>query len=207
MTRPTPEDLLGDTPPETKVIESDWAQVRHAGVGIDWLSGAFEMDRRKVRVRLAGCPIMEHRKAKSGTYPVYRLRDAAAYLVPGHAAVAEAIRNMNSSDLPPDLQKDVWDARLKEIKWREQAGELWRTSDVTEVLAETFKVMRQSIQLWADGLEAETDLPPEVRSRIIEMSDQLQAELHQRLVEMPKLRQTLSVESDHPRVRPVDDDV
>jgi hypothetical protein len=127
--------------------------------------------------------------------------------VPSQAAVHDAIRNMNSSDLPPDLQKDVWDARLKEIKWRELAGELWRTSDVTEVLAETFKVMRQSIQLWADNLETETELPPEIRSRIIEMADILQAELHQKLVEMPKLKQTRSIESDHPRATLVDDDV
>ena len=203
-------ELLGISgDPEVPEFEpGDWAKVRHTGVGIDWLAGAFGMDRRRVRAKIAGLkPIGMSKRGPGGEKPLYSLREAAGYLVPNNSAVSEAIRNMKAGDLPVDLQKDVWDARLKELQWRKLAGELWPTESVVEVLGDAFKNMKQSIQLWADNVESEIELQPEVRARIIEMADALQNDLHSALVAMPSKKQTPSVEAEVPKPSDGDDGI
>lgn len=205
MSRPSSADLLGlDVKPDPgedgQFTPGDWALIRTHGVGIDWLAGAFRMDRRKVRAKLAPLKPLGQHKTPTGTRPVYDLREASAYLSPNIEQIHEAIRNMSASDLPPGLQTDVWDARLKEMKWREQAGELYRADDVREVFADTFKTIKQTMQLWADNLDRGTELPPGVRAKLIVMVDGLQDEIHKALVEMPKKKQTKPIAADLPEV-------
>lgn len=201
MSRPSASDLLGvePTPDESGEFKpGDWALVRTHGVGVDWLAGAFRMDRRKVRAKLAPVkPIGQH-KTPTGTRPVYDLREASAYLSPNIEQIHEAIRNMSASDLPPGLQTDVWDARLKEMKWREQAGELYRAEDVREVFADVFKTIKTTMQLWADALERNGDLPPALRGKIVEMADSLQDQIHSELMKMPAKKQTRPLSAEHP---------
>ena len=188
------DDLLGrDTETEEPWSPGDWAQVGQNGVGVDWLSGAFRMDRRKVRAKLATCKPIGERKTPTGVRPVYDLREAASYLSPNRDNIADALRSMKSSDLPSQLQKDVWDARLKELKWRELAGELWRTEDVLAVFGEVFMSMKGQMQLWVDQLAETTTLDDDQRRRLTEMVDALQADIHLRLVEQPKQKATRSV--------------
>lgn len=196
--RPNKEDLLGiSDEPEVKDFDpGDWAEVRHQGVGVDWLAGAFRMDRRKVRAKLGGLKPMGEHKTPTGMRPVYDLREAAAYLVPNIEGLSHAIRNMKTSDLPPDLQKDVWDARLKELQWREKAGELWPTENVVEVFSDTFMNMKGQLRMWVDQLADTTFLSEDQRRRLIEMVDALQADLYARLVEMPSQKSTPSVLGD-----------
>lgn len=198
----TIDDILGnDEEPAPEPFEmGNWAEVRHRGVGIDWLSGAFGMDRRRVRAKLAGLnPIGEH-KTPTGMRPVWDLREAAAHLVPSSQAVQMAIRDMKASDLPPDLQKEVWDARLKEMQWREKAGELWPTDSVINILGEAFKRLKTTLQLVPDQIERDMELAPAIRTRITEIIDQLQVDLHSSLVEMPQQGVTPSYESTIPRL-------
>jgi len=201
------DDLLGtdDEPAEPFEI-GNWADVRHRGVGIDWLAGAFGMDRRRVRSKLAGLkPIGEH-KTPTGMRPLWDLREAAAHLVPSSQAVQMAIRDMKASDLPPDLQKEVWDARLKEMQWREKAGELWPTEGVIDVLGEAFKRLKTTLQLVPDQIERDMELPPTIRTKITDIIDRLQVDLHATLVEMPASRGTMSYESTIPRLGNNDDE-
>lgn len=196
-------DLLGfeDDPEDEPSSQEDWrpgdwADVRK-GVNLDWLAGAFRMDRRKTRSRIAGCKVIGRGSNNSA---LYDLREAASHLVPNVASVMAAVREMKSGDLPASLQKDVWDARLKELSWREKAGELWPTIAVAEVLSDTFKTMKQSMQLWVDNLEREDDLDPALRAKIVAMVDALQTDIHGRLVELPSLKQTPNASAAYPEV-------
>lgn len=143
------------------------------------------MDRRKVKQRIAGVKPIGTHKTATGVRPVYSLRDVAGYLCPRPEDLEAALRNMTSSDLPSKLQKDVWDAKLKELQWRERAGELWRSDDVAKVLGETFMAIKNQVSLWVDQIEERGPIPPEVRERLLLLTDGLQKDIHKSLVTMP----------------------
>lgn len=185
------EELVGrgrrDRQDEDDATSFDLADM-HAGVTVGWLSKVFGMDPSNVKKRLAECPPLHRRKAGY----VYSLPQAAAYLVKPVFDADEYIRSMKPSELPNSLQKEYWDAMLKRQKWEENAGELWRTEAVIDVLGETFKTMKFQIQLWADGMERAVGLTDEQRTMLQGMTDALQRDLHKALVEDVAKRRTLS---------------
>lgn len=149
-----------------------------AGVTVSWLAQVFGMDPKTVKQRLADCPPLHRRKAGY----VYSLPVAAQYLVKPALSAEQFIKNMKASDLPAHMQDAVWSAMLKRQKWEENAGQLWRTEKVREVLGTTFQTIKFTIQLWADTVEKQKGLTEEQRDLIIKMSDELQAEIHAALV-------------------------
>ncbi len=158
-------------------------------VSVTFLMQVWGMDRKTILKRLSELPpVGQHR----GNQPLYDFRQAAQYLVTPRVNVAQHIKKMGVEDLPKALQKDVWDAKLKEQKWRLQAGELWPTEDVLEVLGEAFHRLKTTTQLWIDQLSEGHALPAEAREELTRMVDALQADLHHTLVEMPKERATPS---------------
>lgn len=191
------KSLLGedeDTEPQRLDHDlGDWAEIRHGGVGVEWLAGAFGMDRRKVKQRIAGVKPLGMHKTPTGMRPVYSLREVAGYLCPRPEDLEAALKNMTSADLPSKLQKDVWDAKLKELQWRERAGELWRSEDVAQVLGETFMAIKSQVTLWVDQIEERSPIPPDVRERLVKLTDALQKDIHNRLVAMPARSRRKSV--------------
>lgn len=156
------------------------------GVSVGWLSKVFGMDPSDVKRRLADCPAI-HRK-KSGY--LYSLPVAARYLVKPVFDVEKYLANMKPSELPPQLQDTYWKSALNRQKFELNAGELWRTADVLEVLGEVFKTIKFTMQLWADNLERATGLSETQRKALVQMVDALQNELHQSLVDLRTKRQT-----------------
>ena len=164
-------------------------QALHRPVSITFLSEALGQDRKAVTRKLAELPpVGQHR----GNVPLYDFRQALAYLVTPRVDMAKAVRTMRVEDLPPSLHKDVWDAKLKEQKWRQQAGELWQTEDVLEVLGEAFQRLKTTTQLWIDHVADNHALPAPARKELTDLVDALQADLHRTLCEMPKERATAS---------------
>lgn len=191
---PSIDDLLGGDEPKKKAASTSSraptaavVQTLLQPVSISFLSDVLGRDKKTVTKRLAGlAPMSYHR----GNVPLYDFRQALEYLVTPRFNAAEAIRKMGTDDLPVGLQKDVWDARLKQQKWMAQAGDLWRTEDVLDVLGETFQRLKTTTQLWVDQLSESHALPAEVRSDLTGMVDALQRDLHRTLVEMPEERAT-----------------
>lgn len=168
-------------------------QALHRPVSITFLSEALGMDRKTVTRKLADLPhVAQHR----GQTPLYDFRQAVQYLVKPKVNIAEYVRKMGVGDLPMALQKDVWDARLKEQKWRKDAGELWATEDVLEVLGEAFQRLKTTTQLWIDQIGESHALSAAARKELTGMVDGLQSDLHLTLVEMPKDRTTESQVSE-----------
>lgn len=199
------DDLLDMTPDEPEKAPRRKAQIKPLGspgkvdarvvqallqpVSITFLAQILKMERRTVIKRLAGLePIGQHR----GNVPLYDFRQAMQYLVTPKVDVAEAIRKMGTDDLPVSLQKDVWDAKLKSQKWMIQAGELWRTEDVLEVLGEAFQRLKTTTQLWIDQVGDNNMLSPEARQELTELVDALQTDLHRSLCKMPEEKATLA---------------
>ncbi len=180
----------------------------HAGVTVGWLANIFRMDRNTVKRRLAGCqPNGRRRKA-----PTYQLRQAAAYLVDPTTDISSWIKNLRPNDLPPLLQATYWDAALKRQKWERDAGDLWRTTEVLDTLGDAFQRMKNAILLWSEVIERENGLSAEQRKTLAQLTDDLQNDMHEALVQMPKERQTrnMSAELDEEKLlqpQAADDDV
>lgn len=182
------DDLLGfsdDKPAAPKTLEIDDV---FRGVSMTWLAQAFKMDRVTVKKRLAHCPSLSNDR----TTPLYSLRQAAAYLVEPKVDIAAYLKAMRPNDLPPLLQDSFWSAQTKRQKWEHEAGNLWQTDDVIEVLGEAARRIRTAITLWSDNLDRVHGMSNEQRVMLTGMCDGLLDEIHEALVDMPKSKRTPS---------------
>lgn len=165
-----------------------------AGVTVSWLSQVFGMDPKTVKAKLADCPPLHRRKAGY----VYSLPVACQYLVRPAISPEQYIKTMKPSDLPSHFQQTFWDAALKRQKWEENAGQLWRTEKVIEVLGHTFQTIKFTLQLFPDTLERQTGLSDEQRTILTTLLDQLQQDIYVALVQQAKDTQTGSQKSELP---------
>jgi len=153
------------------------------GVTIPWLVQAFEMPEPTVRYRLRNCPIKENRtRGTRMKVALYDIKVAARYLIAPAYSTKEYMRSLKRGDLPAVLQQAVWDAMLKRQKWEENAGELWRTEQIREVLGDTFQTLKFTLQLWTETIERQSELSDEHRLIIVELVDALQGDLYAALV-------------------------
>lgn len=190
------DDLIGGPSTDTSTLyeQEDVSASRQlneilTGVSVTFLMQAFRMERITVRKRLAGLvPIRMGR----GNSPLYDFVQAASYLVKPRVDIKEYIRSVKPDDLPPELRREIWDAKLKQQRWEEKAGDLWRTDDVFEVMGEAFKTIKTTVQLWSDNIERATGLSQEQRKLIMDMSDALLDEIHRSLVKQASEKKTLS---------------
>mgnify|MGYP000128353724 CR=1 FL=1 len=153
------------------------------GVTVSWLSQVFELPVPVVKAKLKFCqPKTVRRRGEKMVSTYYDIKEAAAFLVTPAFSTAEYLRAVKRGELPPALQQQIWDALLKRQKWEENAGQLWRTEKVRQVLGSTFQTIKFTIQLWADTVERQTELSPDQRATIIRMADALQSEIYDSLV-------------------------
>jgi hypothetical protein len=189
------EDLIGN-PAKTgeDVLEEDAkaaADIRYVtgGVTVTWLANAFRMDPKTVKKRLAECPVKGIGRGRS---PLFDLPVAASYLVKPRGDMGEYIKKIRPNDLPPLLQTEFWDAALKRQKWQEKAGELWPTEKVLDTFSDAFRLVKETMRLWPDTIEQTDGLTNDQRRTFIGLVDSLQDQMHKRLVEFPKQKQTPS---------------
>lgn len=173
-----------------------------AGVTVSWLAQVFRMDPKTVKQRLANCPPLHRRKAGY----VYSLPVVCSYLIKPAFSIDEYLKTAKPNELPNHLQQTYWDALLKRQKWEENAGDLWRTDSVREVLGQTFQTIKFTIQLWADTIERQTGLTKEQRELLETMADGLQQDIYEALVEQARNNTTPSQLSESPDASPAAED-
>lgn len=157
------------------------------GVTVSFLAQTFVLDPAKVKRLLVNCPIKRTRKrGRTQTQHLYDLRTAASYLVEPKISVADVLAQIKREDLPPAINTAFWDAQLKRQKWEENAGLLWRTETIRGVIGGMFQTIKFTIQLWADTIERQTGLSEEQRAILNEMTDGLQSEMFESLLENAK---------------------
>jgi hypothetical protein len=163
-------------------------QAVYAGVTVGWLAQAFNIDPITVKKRLADCPALERRKAGY----IYELRIAARYLVKPVFDVEAYMKTMKIEELPTRLQETYWSAKVKRQNWEKEAGDLWSSEDVLDVMGSTFQTMKFTMQLWADNLDRMTGLSLEQRELLVKSVDTLQDEMYASLEEKAREKNTLS---------------
>lgn len=166
------------------------------GASINQLAQLFDLDRRTVADRLKDV----NPSGRRATFPVYRVSEVAELLVTGYMTQGQLTEAQKMQKA--DKAKDYWDAKLKEQKYLEQMGDLWRTEKVVEVLAAVFKQLRESVVVFSDAMEHESGLPVEQIEKTKGFCDGLLVEMREKLIRMD-----IDDEGDHvpPQAAPVDE--
>lgn len=185
------DDLIGvvaDAPPEESVSIA-LADV-YGGVSASWLAQVFGHDKNTIAKKLATAGIEVVGRRNNG--PLYRIPDAAAYLVKPKVDLVAYVKTLRPNDLPPMLNVAYWDAMLKRQKWEENAGDLWRTEDVLTVFGDLAFEIKTTVNLWVEEVDRREGLTNDQRKIITELSDTLLVRVHQQMVEAPGQRKTSS---------------
>lgn len=159
------------------------------GVTVTWLATLYGIARKTVEKQLVGCPVLK--RGKNGA-PLYDLTIAAGYMSSRKRDIAAALKTAKEADLPAPLQRQFWQTKLLRNKWEMEAGEMWATDDVMDVLGEIFKIIKNSTMLWVDNLEQVAVLTKEQRLTLISYVDEMNNKIHSEIKKMPDRRQTVS---------------
>lgn len=191
------EDLLGGIPtsPQNDEPTLDGLDlgVVYGGVSAAWLGHVFGMDKNTIKKKLARCEIA----GKNRQTPLYRIKDAAAWLIPPKVDIATYIKGMRPCDVPPQLNDAYWSAMGKRQKVLKEARETWATEDVLRVFGEAALKIKSTVQLWEDEVDRVHGLSDEQRAMIRQMADGLLMEIHDIFVTAPAHGETLSTIKEH----------
>jgi hypothetical protein len=161
------------------------------GVSIPWMMGSFRMGRAKVVKLLQDGnvrPIGTHRNG--GAY--YDLPEAASCLVTPKQDFKAFLKTLKPSDLPINMQENYWAAKLKEQKFRMQAGDLWATPAVMQVFGDTFKMIKSKVQLWPDTIVESVGMNDEQREIMHQLMNDLLNDLAKELMDDATINETRS---------------
>ncbi len=159
------------------------------GATVEWFVHNFHMKRETVIERLKECPVKRKHPTRGWSY--YDIKTAAGFLVEPAQQIAQ-IKAIKAQDLPERLRESFWNAKIKEMKFRVLAGELWPTESVMEVLSDTFQLISGKTKLWVDDLEEVSKLDDAQRRYLGTMVDDLIAEIRKSLIERAESRVTES---------------
>ena len=161
--------------PRAATLEADDILLR--GLTARQLAIAFEMDTTTVARRLAPVKPVGSRDGQH----IWRLKDAAPYLVPLPDDVVARVIRMNHTDLPPKLRKDFWDSMKAQLAVLSQEGQIWTTEGVVAYVGEAFRNIRMAIALIPDTLASRAALT-EKQTEVVNASiDGCLTDIQQRL--------------------------
>src|SRR5690606_1139483 len=80
----------------------------------------------------------------------------------------------------------VWNAKLKQQRFEEKAGELWRTSRVIEVISDVLVDLRSRLTLIPDDAERTAGVTRDQRRKIAEIIESIQEDMYQSILNLEK---------------------
>lgn len=180
------DESLGDGDGELLMAVADV----YGGVSASWLAQVFGHDKNTIGKKLAAANIEV--VGRRGGGPLYRIPDAAAYLVKPKVDLITYIKSLRPNDLPPMLNDAYWAAMLKRQKWEENAGDLWRTGDVLAVFGDLAIMFKTTVNLWTEEVERIDGITQEQRLTLTKQSDKLLEQVYELMVNAPGRRKTTS---------------
>lgn len=167
-------------PPVEKDLDSGTLSSKHVsefllyGVSVQQLCRMFRMTRQGVENKLRNA-----RPIELGAHgnPVYDLAAAASYLIEPKIDIDEYLQTIKPEKLPDHLRETFWNARLKRQRYEENAGDLWRTKKVMEVVGELFLDFSNKLNLIPDLVERQTGFSPEQYRLIRSIVDSIREEM------------------------------
>lgn len=127
----------------------------------------FGTDAKTLPQRMKGIVSVGRRNG----YKVYNIAEAASRLVKPGYEIEQFIRQMSPQEMPPLLQKEYWNGQRARQAYEKEAGNLWPTADVVELLGVASQGIRQVLILVTDDVDREegfTDGQRKVFRRIMD---------------------------------------
>lgn len=152
---------------KAKQQDAESKAILFEGASLSQLSRLFGRDNRTTAAKIQGLPPVGMR----ANSPIYSVKDAAPLLVPPAYDIDEFIRRMTVSDLPMQLRKEYWAGMRSRQIFEKEAGDLWPSGQVIEMLNELFKTMKMSLLLTRDTIERETELSDRQRDIVRRIVD------------------------------------
>lgn len=163
---------------EAKRLDRISKSVLFQGASISQLGLLFGKDNRTVSLKLQGCEPC----GKRAGFAIYRIRDAAPYLVTPVGDFEAYLKKMNHKDLPPALTKEYWQGQRARQQFEEEEGDLWRTDDVVAKFSHAFQSLRTSMLLFSDAVEREVAFTDHQRDLLKDLVDASLEEIRVNLI-------------------------
>lgn len=169
-----------------KAMDEETKALLYEGASISQLGQLFQMDNRSVAARLGNN--VEPAGKRVG-HPIYLIRDAAKYLVEHDLdfdnveKIAAYMQKADPNRFPRAITKEFWAAMLQRQKYLEQAGELWPTEKVVEVIGDLLKLIQMPLRLARDTVSNEQELTPRQQQILLRIVDGISEELYTAVVE------------------------
>lgn len=158
-------------------------------VTINTLATVFEMDPQTITRRLIDCAHI----VGSGGRKLYDFKDACSYIIKPRMTPEQFIKTLNAAKLPPEINKAFWDGQRSRVKYKIESQEAWETEDVLQVLGEVFMTIKDSFTTITEEMRERAKLTDDQAKMFEAAIDEMRAALREKLVELPKQRQTTSV--------------
>lgn len=192
-TRPKTGSRVPASTENMDIIGTQNATTLLTGVPIPTLIRIFRMGRGTILEALKN---LEPVKLGHNGAPYYDLAEAASYLVAPKVDVVSYIKRMDPDDLPDQLKSSYWNAKLQRQKFEENAGDLWRSEDVMQVLSDTFKIIKDRSQLFVQALEGNCKLTDEQRKEFMKLVNGMLMDVRAGLQDHENVSKTRSQLSD-----------
>lgn len=155
------------------------------GVSIDWICRALRLGKNYVSRRLSGV-----KPVGLGMHEIrlYDLKEAVAHLVPAKVTLDQVKDELTADDLPQHLQETYWNAKLKEQRWRERAGELWRTEDVITLYGETLQDIRSKLSIIVSRAEKEVGIGDAQVIALEQLVSEVQQDIYEHVAKIASTR-------------------
>lgn len=114
--------------------------------------------------------------------PLYDLRQVAEHVVSARIDLNEALKDVKAEQLPEKLRESFWNAKIKELRYSEKAGDLWDTTKVHETIAQLLQEVRARLQLIPDQVDRTLGLDNEKLLAVSEIVTSIQSEIFEYVV-------------------------
>lgn len=159
-------------------------------VSQNFLAEVFDMDPATVRKRLIRCPKLG---MAGGNRPVYDFKTACQYLLPPKMTADEFIQTLHHAKLPPEVNKVFWQAQRERLRYLRDAGEVWHTADVLQVLGQVNMTFKDRLDMLVEDVREMKGISDQHVEKIEQMAHALKSDLYEALVALPSRGETVSM--------------
>lgn len=127
--------------------------------------------------------------------PLYEFRRVLPFLIKSEMDTVTLLETMNPADLPPQVNKTVWEAKRIRLKYELEAGQAWSSEDVLETFGKVFMTIKERSKLWSDQIKEQCKgkTPSEIFGAFDQHVDAFLSALHSDLIDIPNRRKTESI--------------
>lgn len=165
----------------------------HMPCSINFLARVLKLDPMTVNRRLRRVEPVGYAGSAANKRALYDFTKTLPYLLKPKMDLQTFLDTLNAADLPPIVNKLTWDGLQSKLRYKVAAQEAWQTEDVLEVLSDVGMTIKDHTNMWVEEMREKAGLSDEQAARFERMVDIYRDELHKKLVDMPKEKQTKAI--------------